>query len=762
MATTPTDSDTSTGESRADTDSDQQRPRGPERRPAVRIMLPGRKSRTNRLEQFLPLADVIEHATQPTNQLDYLEFLGMPGGDDKQYEHYLVGHDTSQSTAAATQAAAAATDDEQLTFSDSGSGSELTGNGDNDSDEATSTTGAITNALREYCPDVDYQTGTLSLAPIADIPVPTSRLLVHDGQTIDSLQGAEHLGCIKLIQELIDKRIPHVYQLLIKRAGSNSDSEYIATVRVAVFDEEYGIATSTDQRTHLDTTSSYQYRVSKYFRDELCTDNFELPIQEVTQLHANSDSKRYRINGRPIYLRNKPFPLEELATFREYNNLIAGSFNADPRYERHFNCYAHMPVNGEGVNHLAGILPTYHDYPLWDHTATTDGPTFTTTNIPSDATTAQRLGNTTVSDDHPTDTNDSTSKSHRALVNYIVDYLVQQGYTILAVDQDTIDADLTDPNPTTKSHFPGDSQPDIVAKKNGDITVFEAEINDSNPASYLKNLERAVHFDYPVVVVTQESSDLDAKLKQASRPFNTTDDTTHGNRLYNYSKHPIETPETTYLLPRSCSTTKWYLTHNDILKLIVEDTTVASGHPEDNLHALEYKTPRYHTENGEYIVTSASGEHLGTYATEAALLAEFTVIKRPFIPTQLTYLDRVEFRYQTESTNQLKRYRKNPDWARRHRDKPGKRHKAARNEFIETHTTAAEDYTLFIPDIRKQFYPWFNHQTTLDPPTESWFPRGLDQAFSMSDTDSRDRELLNRTWVYTPGLNPHYPDFPNP
>ncbi len=761
-----TDTDTDT-EIETETEKPDNSGNGPSRWGTVRIMLSGRNDAENQLVGLQNLDDVIDYVLQPETQVDYLELLGTPG--DTQYEHYLTANNTAVSSSKDRRQPKTEPDTEnsgvQLQLSEDPDAENPTSGRSNEENEATkAVTGTVTNALKKHCPEVDYQTGRLDLSALTDIPVPTSRLLTLEDQTFDSVEGAENLGAIDLLIELINKQIPHLYQLLIKRGSSQSDAEYTVTVRLAVFDEEYGIATDDDLTAHLNPTSSYQYNISNLFREELITSNFELPFESLRRLATDDDSRRYRINGQPIYQLDHPFAIEQLATFREYKNLISGSFSCDSRYKRHFDAYGHIPTNGNSIGQLACIIPAYFEHSPWDRTAVAESPNFDTSTIPSSSQTIQRFDDTLPADDQTQDPSDSTSEPHRALINYIVDFLVQQGYTILAVDQDSIDADLSDPDPTARSYFPGGSQPDIVAKKDGDIKVFEAEINDSNPAAYLKNLERAAHFEYPVIIVTQESDDLQKKFKQASCPFNddATGDSKYGIRLYNFSEEPLETDETIYLLPRGATETKWYLSHDAELTLLVDGKSVASGDPEAPLDTISYSTPRCRKEGGEYVVVSASGEHLGTYHSKPALLAEFTPIKHPFVPTQITYLDHIELRYKDTSTNQLAQYYTNPMWAREHRDKPGRRHKASRNKFINTHTTKVDGETLFIPDVRKHHRPWHTAQTPLDPPRENWFARDIQSEFEASDTDSRDRELVDRTWLYPPSLEPRYPDFADP
>jgi len=767
MAANTDDHTTTTNESDESTAIDLT---GQVRRPVIRLMLPGRHDPDNQLGQLHSLETAIKHCLKSENQLDMLEILLTPG--DNQYEHYLTPIDLSQSTPTAPAEDTdknKTTNSEQLTFATSAQPTTGTAEIQENTTEENPTdkniTGVVTNAIDDHCPEVEYQRGTLGLGSLTEIPVPTSRLLAIKDQTLDRATGAPSQGITQLLVELIERQIPHVYQLLLKRGSNQSSAEYQIVARLAVYDEEYGIATDADLSEHLDTQSSYSYDIATPFRDEITTSNFQLPIRRVKKLAEEGTSRRYQINGQPIYMLDEPFPLKQLSTFREYFNLLAGSFNSDPRYETHFKAFGNIPIHGSALDQLAMIIPAYFQYSLWDRTAVTDGPQFHTEVIPSSAESRQRLGQQTpaVSNtEQSASTDRSTSPPHRALVNYIIKYLIQQGYTILAVDQATIDCELSDPDPTTRSHFPGDSQPDIVAKKDGEITVFEAEINDSNPGAYLKNLQRAVHFDYPVVIVTEERDDLTRKFDQANQPFNetaTTRPATQGVRLYNFSEEVVKHDNTTYLLPKGTTETEWFLNHEDTLTLIADGKTIAKGDPEEPVYTLSYQAPRCEQRGDEYVVMSASGEHLATYGSETAVEKDFTPIKMPFIPTQITYFDQIELRYKTGNYH-LKRYYNNPSWAKKHRNTAGRRHKAARNEFIETHTVEADDKTLFIPEVREEYYyPWHAAQTQLDPPDQNWFSRDIRATFEASTKDSRDRQLLDRTWLYTPGLDPQFPDF---
>lgn len=59
--------------------------------------------------------------------------------------------------------------------------------------------------------------------------------------------------------------------------------------------------------------------------------------------------------------------------------------------------------------------------------------------------------------------------------------------------------------------------------------------------------------------------------------------------------------------------------------------------------------------------------------------------------------------------------------------------------------TTVDGETLFIPNIRELHRSWHTAQTELDPPPEGWFGRDISNNSNDSETDSRNRELLNYT-----------------
>lgn len=711
---------------------------GPHRKDCIRLVHPDRHNGNPSFDQpYSQMTSTINTALSSPH-IDYLECL-LFSSTDGQYETCLIPRNTRQSTTA--QATIDSFDDSQQ--------------------RTAAHIEDLKEAIDEHHPRLEYGVGQLDLSPVTESPpILTSRLLAYDQQTLSPSDGATSAGVLALLFQLINNDLPHLYQVIIEPASGRSH-DYNLTARLAVADRDYGIVTDDDLENHL--YDDYQYDIAEAFPKQPVTSNFQLPTDEIRNQAEQSSSLTVR--GYPVNAIDKPVTLEKLATSAEFNYLITGSSDADPRYRKLFNHYGRIPIHGHSLNLLTGIIHQPISHSPWKRVVGPSSPTFHTRQIPPSAgtTTGQRYGTATSSVHDADDMDQSTSESHRALINEIVEHIITQGYSVLAVDQKTLDVDLNDPDPTETSYFPGESQPDVVAKKDDTLVCFEAEINDSNPAAFLKNLERAYHFDYDVVVVAQDSSDLEPKLAQAERPYNHTDTTNYGVRLYNLKgTDDMISDQLTYLLPRDSQEAKWYLDTDGTITLLADDRVLAQGDAEASLDSFEYACPRCVEQDDVYVVRSASGEHLVSKPTKAEAIRGFTKLNPPFIPQRLMYLDRVEFQVQT-GDGQLRRWRQKPRWAQKYQNNPGKRHEHSTITFIDLVTTKSEGNDLYIPEMRRLYNEsnWHDHKTKQSPPGQTWFSRGPRDEFEATDTESRKRKLLNRTLQFPQDLDPELPDFPS-
>ncbi|ELZ39405.1 hypothetical protein C472_03803 [Halorubrum tebenquichense DSM 14210] len=54
--------------------------------------------------------------------------------------------------------------------------------------------------------------------------------------------------------------------------------------------------------------------------------------------------------------------------------------------------------------------------------------------------------------------------------------------------------------------------------------------------------------------------------------------------------------------------------------------------------------------------------------------------------------------------------------------------------------------------LRRRFKTWYNEQTDLKEPNETWFGRALRAYFEVDDEDDHNKTLVNRTFRFTEGL----------
>ena len=688
--------------------------------------------------------DSLVENTLSHNLVDRLEFLSMPDDADTYQAQYLVPHSHTFSLRNPPDHA------------DSRSGSQMTlyDTPQQSDDHVSKWAQKQAKPITEYfedSPHYDYKVGTLDLSGLTDKTELTSRLLAYQNKTVTTLPHSSSYGAASVITRLLENDIPHILQTIIEPASSRNKYPYTAVVRLTVFDPKYGVITDEDFKQHQD--EQYPFDIATGFESSK-TSNFNLNISTVKK--ALQRSSGYFRSEHILY--DQPDTLRALATTSEYEELISASSDEDRRYKDLFNKRGRISIPAGALPSVAPIMYVKLQWSPWDRSIRVQKPTFKTTYLSSSSETADRFGTDTPPDTSP-DRNQSPSEAHYAAINTVIDELHSSGYTILAVDQTEIDAEL-DPNPTTTQVFPGQSRPDIVTLKDDCIRCFEIEINTTNPATYLKNLARAHHYGYQVAVVTQSIDEIESKYQQAEQPY-AEEQSPHGVLLYNFSEYTVGNDTTTYLLPPDVTEAQWYLSVDGTLSLVGNDTVLAQGDPNAPLSAFDYETPRCVYEQGEYVVKTASGEHITSAPTEQEALTNFIPIRVPFIPERLMYLNNVEFYYLSD-TGQLTRWRANPDWATP--TAPGTRHKKAAETFVNTATTESDGATLHIPDVRSTMEElnWFTHQTSLKRPPASWFTRGLRAEFDISPTDTRERNIRNRTWQFPRGLDPALPDFPDP
>lgn len=779
---------------------------------AVRLMLPGHADEDKRLQEAIRCYTVAEDVLDEYG-IDMLELDSLPG--DVQQEYYLVSHsnrysstqpylkpahEENEDTAESDVSSDSSVMDEttQAVFADGGSVEHVPDSesdtdddsefDDTDTDTDTDTADDVDSSIDPDQPtsggsserrdtraerikalvddqlDVGAQICTLDFSTLGTMPVPTSRLLQSTNMSFDSIEATQVAASAELIQELNADRIPYLYQVLLEPAAASKPYDYLVTARLIVFGSGHGIVTKNDLNDHL--KSPNDYTISQYFPGP-SSDNWQLPV-ESHRRYANQQSAFPSKIEQFDEMSIREGTTESLAVGNpEYRAALAGRVHNDDRYENLFGAYARIPIHKRDLKHFFTLPAAYIDTCPFGRLPTTDKPGRSVEQL-SDVVdgTAQSCGtedpDKTKADD---ESNNEESQRHKKLVNKRIRYLLRHGHTIIAVDQDVIDVDLTDPDPTQQQYVDGSSRPDIVSKKDGNIHFHEIEVeNKSKPAALIINLARADYYGHPVHIVTETHSEAQSKLwkdklvaKQGpvSMAFKYTDD--KGAILYNQSQDTgPKDEECWYVLPRAQPEALWRVTYSDRLQLLGPDGEVlAEGHAERSVDSFQYNTPRVYKDGNEWVLESASGEVLRRRATKRAAASGYTFIRKPIVPTRFEYLEATTVEFQTGDGFTI--FDESPLWEMPQQNNSIRYEEAAKT-LIELATVACEDAEIPIPAFRRRFKPWYRTQTDLKEPNETWFGRALRAYFDVDDSDDHNKMLVGRKLRFSEGLES--PDLP--
>ena len=774
---------------------------------AVRLMLPGHADEDKRLQKAIKCYTVAKDVLDEYG-IDMIELDSHPG--DVQQEYYLIGHsyqfsstqrylkpvedeveDDAESESSTESSTESSVIDEtrQAVFADGGSvdaDSELDTNDESDSDTDTSdtvgssidpdqpTSGGSSErrdtraerikALVEEHLDVGAQICTLDFSTLGGMPVPTSRLLQSTNMSIDSMEVTQVAASAELIRELNADRIPYIFQVLLEPAAAAKKYDYLVTARLIVFGSGHGIVTKNDLTSHL--KSPNDYTISQYFPGP-SSDNWQLPVESHRRYENQQSafpSKIEQFDEMSI----REGTTESLAVgYPEYRAALAGRVHNDDRYEELFGAYARIPIYDRDLKHFFTLPAAYIDTCPFGRLPTTDKPGRSVEQLgePVDGT-SQSYGTEDPGETEADDeSNNEESQRHKKLVNKRIRYLLRHGHTIIAVDQDVIDVELTDPDPTQQQYVDGSSRPDIVSKKDGRIHFHEIEVeNKSKPAALIINLARADYYGHPVHIVTETHSEAQSKLwtdklvaKQGpvSMAFKYTDD--KGSILYNQRQDTgPKAEECYYVLPQDQTVAIWRQTPSDRLQLLDNDGKVlAEGHAERSVDTFEYNTPRVYKSGSQWVLESASGEILRQRATKRAAASGYTFIRKPIVPTRFEYLRATTVEFQSGDGFTI--FDEPPLWEMPHQSNSIRYEEAAKT-FIELFTVECEGAEIPIPALRRRFKPWYRTQTDLKEPNETWFGRALRAYFEVDASDDHNKMLVGRKFRFSEGLES--PDLP--
>jgi len=746
---------------------------------AVRLMFPGLAddSDERQLERLLTFDDVAEDILDEY-WIDLLELLTWPG--KRQQEYFLIGHSDQQTADShiehPEQSSSDATDEAASTPDDQTTLPAVTDGGAGDDDDRRSSDGEPSQPVSDgrdgdrdtraerikaiiddhYGDRIGTQICAIDLEPVGKMPVPTSRLLQPKNLSFDPPDTAQTYASAELVHELNKDRVSYLHQTLLEPAGSSKPQDYHVSSRLAPFGTSHGIVTEDDLTRHLEADN--EYRISNYVPGP-SKDNWSLPI-DAHKRYANRQTTHPSQLEQLDEMSLRDGSIEAVAAgFPEYRALLAGRIHNDDRYEELFGVFGRIPITKSMLGHFFTILPAYFEVSSFGQLTTVDEPEISTEQLGSDAPGTRQSYGTDRTEDSMTMAagSDEESDRHQELVIERIKFLLRHGHEILAVDQDVITVELTDPDPTETRYLSGNSRPDIVSKKDGQVHFHEIEVeNDSKPAALLTNLARADYHDHPVHVITESQDEAQGKLWSdppeakngpVSMAFKSTD--REGTIVYNH-RNDVSTGDCWYLLPRDLAESTWRVLPTDTAQLVGPDGSIlAEGDAEQPVESYEFHTPRVKKDGSEWVLESASGEELRRRRTKDAVASGYTYVRKPLIPTRFEYLENTTVEFQSEDGFTI--FQKPPLWEQPQQS-ASIRYEEAAKVFVELVTIEQTDAEIPIPTLRRRFKTWYTEQTDLKEPNETWFGRALRAYFEVDDEDDHNKTLVDRTFRFTEGL----------
>ena len=724
---------------------------------SVRFLLPGHYDSDLRITDSVPIMGLVDDIYEEVPNLDHLAFEVTPG--TTQLEHFLTGYSSDNPHERAMKAAV-------------GDGPGISDYGDTNSETVTEPerrTSPITKRMKKISengtPDsIRTQECDLDVSPLGEIPVPTSRLLQPENMPFIPIENDRTLAVLELLETLTADNVPFIYQVLLKKASTNSAHDYLITARLAVFGTNGGIATKEELMNYSDRIDD-DYRISTYFGGE-STDNFALPIEAHADYAAKETTHPSLLEQVDDHSAIKTTVEDLKSGFAEYKALLGGVVNEYQHYRELFNAYGTISVTQSELANFVAIKPTYFDINPWGRSATANPVQIVVEGLGEQTPGTRQTYGTEKDGDTTTkaDITDEESLEHQETLNDRVTFLVRQGYEILAVDQSWLDVDLDSPDPTENTVFDDESRPDIVARKDEQIYCEEIEIhNDSKPVKLLTNIARGAFHGYPVHVITADKSSAESKYLNKNN-------SDRKGPIYEVYKRPDESgvicynlddevsPEegVTMVLPSDLSESVWRLTPDGTAQLLGDGTVLAEGPADSSIDEFEFNTPRLRETGSECRLESASGEVIRTTSTREAALEGYTRIRKPFIPMKHHHLADATVMYQQGDGFTQLDYE--PEWAKRYRSSASRRYEVSAEEFIRRLTLESDGASIAMSSMRREYLDWYQSLTDLNEPNDTWFGRAVSNMFDEFDNSSdhnkvlEDREFRFPSGIISPDL----------
>ncbi len=565
--------------------------------------------------------------------------------------------------------------------------------------------GAVRNACEDNLPPAyEFANCTLDFSPIEEMTVPTCRLAARESTDLARLGKPNSHPVVALCADLYTEQVPYIFQMVVSKPSAD---RFAISVRLAVYEPQYGIATEEDFARHLQGGPAFD--LQEYFDDSVghVTSNFALDDSRYFRISTDEDGTPHvhsRRNASEYHVEAARKLLK--GTHQCHDLYVAGhdndlTFKELYRTKDYFTKIRCAPRN---LRHFLGLVTYEYEFSPWDKLAGAGPPDIVRSQtIEDESDILQALG-----DERPAVSEnragDEGGDAHVALKYRIERFYKNRGYTVVVTDEEE-----------------EGSVPDLSVRKDGIGRFVEVEIwNKSKPANILINAARAAYHGFDVTFVCEAHPQKILDLLRDpvyDRDYSRT-------RFYNQSETLDRNDESTPVLPKAAGECEWWYVPTGPLKLIVDGDVRATGPIDESVATYDYETAQYTVENGQHIVRDRDGNVVGEYTTKGALEEEWKFIRLPFVPTRITYLQGSTIKYlDGENIEDYQPTDVEASWKLADDSQQiTRQYEAAEAKYFEQFTAEmGDDVEIPHEELRAHFDAWYEAQTARKLPNKSYF-----------------------------------------
>lgn len=649
----------------------------------------------------------------------------------------------------------------------------------------------LVDAAKEHLPDcVGIEIGDLNLDPLGTTDVTTTRLLRRKNQQIT--QSGKYAGSPleRIFETYQAAAVPFLYQVILEK--DRNKNQYQMAIRMAIYHPDYnytgdkGFAKLLENGHPLDISrpfAPYKF-VSNHsaLGTEYWTTTYTERVDGGVEYSANYDYRKASRYKTKYEVRKTADKLKRLVLGKvEHEDLRLGNASWDPVYKDQDH-YARFDLNPGQLEPFIELVPIQFRTNPWLAINGRSQPEFNTREIVRQVNeTVHGLGEGTLyTPDSHSDLANEGKAGHQSLGTFIQTWFNEHGDEIKEVKQTS------------------ESVPDYVLKAtDGRIVAFdepvdcaevavEAESKTPSKASKtLVNVERAIAHDQHVILVYPNNKLAGRGYDHVTQPYK--GDTEHGIHLYNRDKSVTDSDGRVVVCEGS-TRAEWYL-DGQTLTGRIGDTEIVAGDASDDVGTFDYGTSdtddgddadgddtetdgpriRYlveHDDDDAYRIETADGEVIEERTSDDALVRNWTRLKTPHIPLDVSYLANVTILYHDRETNELKHYTEDPEFDTEPLDvdfdgQAGKRdwYKAGAYTYCDRYLVEQDRGEIPYREFLDRVGTWFGARSTLGKPHNSEVGRALPGEIKDAQkggTNNRNPYIDGYAWRFELGIDSPY------